>query len=126
MEEQGFQGWSNRETWCANLWIENDQALSEIVADYALTALDEHKNDDPSDEEAGYSFALYCLEETLKSWIEEDLLTLENIKGNRDLWMMLTDIGSLYRVNYQELAGYYLDIVRENTALADLMGGEVV
>jgi hypothetical protein len=116
MEEQGFQGWSNRETWATNLWITNDEGLYEIARDYASTALEEHKNDDPSDEGAGYSFALYCLQETLKSWIEEDLLTLENIKGNRDLWMMLTDIGSLYRVDWQELAGYYLDEIKEEVA----------
>ena len=109
MEEQGYQGWSNRETWATNLWISNDQALYEIARDYASTALEEHRGEEES-------VALYCLQETLKSWIEEDLLTLENIKGNRDLWMMLTDIGSLYRVDWREIAGYYLDEIKEEVA----------
>jgi len=116
MEEQGYQGWSNRETWATNLWIENDEALSEIVADYARQEIEGHDKEEEINP--------YHLGEALKSWIEDNLLTLENIKGNRDLWLMLTDIGSLYRVNWRELAGYYIDIVKENTALADLMGGE--
>ena len=106
MQEENFQGWTNRETWATNLWITNDQALYELARDYASTALQEHQGED-------HWQAQYCLEETLRSWIEEDLLTLENIKGNRDLWMMLTDIGSLYRVSWKELSEYYLNEIKE-------------
>jgi len=48
------------------------------------------------------------LEESLENWITEDLLTLENIADNQGLWLMLTDIGSLYRVNWREIAENYL------------------
>lgn len=113
MEEQDYNGWTNRETWATALHIDNDQVLLETALDYAQTALNEHRNDDPSDPSAGESFARYCLEETLESWIVDDLLTLENIAGNQGLWLMLTDIGSLYRVNWRELADHYLDQVRE-------------
>ena len=108
METQDYNGWTNRETWATALHIDNDQALLELALDYAQTALKEHKG-----EEDEISSALYCLEESLSYWITEDLLTLENISGNHPLWLMLTDIGSLYRVNWHELADHYLDQVRE-------------
>lgn len=100
-----YQGWTNRETWATNLWISNDQALYEIARDYARQEVEGH---DKAEE-----INPYYLGETFKSWIEEDLLTFENIKDNRELWMMLTDIGSLYRVNWREIAGHYLDEIKE-------------
>jgi hypothetical protein len=103
MEDQGYQGWSNRETWATALHIDNDQALLEIALDYAREAMREGEEVDLYDlAESGYRY-----------WIEEDLLTLENISGNHPLWLMLTDIGSLYRVNWRELADHYLDQARE-------------
>jgi len=107
METQEYNGWTNRETWAVALWIDNDQALHETARDYAETALQEHKGEEERE-------ARYCLSETLRMWIEDDLLTLENIKGNHSLWLMLTDVGSLYRVNWREVADHYLDGARES------------
>jgi hypothetical protein len=101
METEKFQGWTNRETWAVALWLDNDQGLHETVYDYTSTALEEHEGGEKME-------TIYCLSETLRMWIEEDLLTLDNIKGNHDLWLMLTDIGSLYRVNWREVADYFL------------------
>jgi len=109
MEALEYQGWSNRETWATALHIGNDSSLYEIARDYALTTLEEHREDEEAE-------AIYCLSETLKMWIEEDLLTLENIAGNRDLWLMLTDIGSLYRVNWREIAEGYLSEMKQEVS----------
>jgi hypothetical protein len=87
-----FNGWTNRETWATKLHLDNDEALNEYAWEYARANAN-----------------AYELGETLKNWIEEDLLTLENIAGNRGLWLMLTDIGSLYRVDWREIAQAYLD-----------------
>lgn len=105
METQEYNGWTNRETWATALHIDNDQALLETALEYAKARLEEFENDLDS--------ALYYLGENLDGWIVDDLLTLENISGNHPLWLMLTDIGSLYRVNWRELADHYLDQVRE-------------
>lgn len=32
-DEQGYNGWSNYETWCCNLWLSNDQGTYEQVND---------------------------------------------------------------------------------------------
>ena len=107
MEEKDYNGWTNRETWATALHIDNDQGLLETALDYAREEEIEHADDDSEME------ARNCLANVLEYWITNDLLTLENISGNHPLWLMLTDIGSLYRVNWRELADHYLDQVRE-------------
>lgn len=108
METMEYNGWSNRETWATMLHINNDEWLQETAMDYAKTALEEHE----PEEEGDISEAISCLEDTIQNWIEEDLLTLENVAGNKGLWLMLTDIGSLYRVNWREIAQSLLDDVK--------------
>ena len=104
---EDYNGWSNRETWATNLWIENDQALYELAQDYTITALQEHREDNEG--EGGVSCgARNCLADTFEYWITEDLLTLENIAGNQALFNMLTDIGSLYRVDWREIADSFI------------------
>ena len=97
METLEYNGWSNRETWATALHIDNDQSLYEIAQEYIQHAFKDC--DSP----------LMCLEESLENWITEDLITLENVAGNHGLWLMLTDIGSLYRVNWREIAENYLE-----------------
>jgi hypothetical protein len=95
-----YNGWTNRETWATALHINNDQWLQEQADDYAKTSWEEHAEDG----ESQYACAVECLAESLENWLSEDLLTRENIAGNEGLFMMLSDIGSLYRVNWYELA----------------------
>jgi UDP-2,3-diacylglucosamine pyrophosphatase LpxH len=94
--EMEFNGWTNRETWATKLHLDNDEALNEWAYEFARDW-----------KETGE--AVYTLGDTLKNWVEDDLLTLENVAGNRGLWLMLTDIGSLYRVNWREIAQAYAD-----------------
>ena len=112
METTDYNGWTNRETWATMLHIDNDQWLQETAMDYAKTALEEHE----PEEEGDISEAISCLEDTIQNWIEEDLLTLDNIAGNKGLWLMLTDIGSLYRVNWREIAQSLLDDVKQEVS----------
>lgn len=96
-----YNGWTNRETWATKLHLDNDEALNEYAWEYARANAN-----------------AYELGETLKNWIEDDLLTLENIAGNRGLYLMLTDIGSLYRVNWQEIAQTYAEELAREEANA--------
>lgn len=102
---ENFNGWKNRETWAAKLWIDNDQALYEIAREYTQEEIQGH--------DEGEEINAYHLGQTLKSWIEDDLLTLENIAGNQALFDMLTDIGSLYRVDWREIAQAFIDDEKE-------------
>lgn len=103
MEE--YNGWTNRETWAAMLYIDNDQWLQETALNYAREEMQGH--------DEGEEINPYHLGETIKNWIEEELLTLENVSEIRGLWLMLTDVGSFYRVNYREIAETLLSYVKE-------------
>lgn len=105
METQEYNGWTNRETWATMLHIDNDQWLQETALNYAREEVQGH--------DKGEEINPYYLGETIKNWIEEELLTLENVSEIRGLWLMLTDIGSLYRVNYKEIAEALLSYVKE-------------
>lgn len=100
MEE--YNGWTNRETWATALHIDNDYGLLHNALDYVR---EETRGEDEVD--------IYDLAEGFKYQLEEDILTFENVRENHSLWLMLTDIGSLYRVNWREIAQHYLDQVKE-------------
>lgn len=108
METQEYNGWTNRETWATMLHIDNDQWLQETALNYAREEVQGH--------DEGEEINPYHLGETIKNWIEEELLTLENVSEIRGLWLMLTDIGSLYRVNYREIAEALLSYVKEEVS----------
>ena len=101
-----YNGWHNRETWATMLHIDNDRVLYETAMDYARTAMESHKDEEKWD-------VIYCLEDTLMTWITEDLLTRENIAGDEGLWMMLSDIGSLYRIDFGEMAENLISRIKE-------------
>ncbi len=113
MNEQEYNGWSNRETWATMLHIDNDQFLLDTALDYAKQQLEETESE---------AEAIRYLAESVQSWLENDLLTLENIAGNQGLWLMLTDIGSLYRVNWREIAESLIGYAKEQGAACDECG----
>jgi len=104
---EDYNGWTNRETWATALHINNDQSLQETAEEYAIEARYSHDEDSTCN-------IIGCLAESIEQWITEDLLTLENIAGNQGLFSMLTNIGSLYRVNWREIAESFLDVVKES------------
>ena len=100
MESKDYNGWSNRETWATNLHITNDQYLYETAIDYTKQEIEGHDKAEVINP--------YHLGETLRDWIENDLLTFENVSVNKELFNMLTDIGSFYCVNWREIADNFI------------------
>jgi hypothetical protein len=91
-----YNGWTNRETWATNLWIENEYALAK---DLEVFYMEMHQDGDELLEttpEMVRQFADY-IEQVIT-----ELLSFENM--TRSTYSMLTDIGSLYRVNWYEIA----------------------
>ena len=34
-DEKGYNGWTNYETWCVNLWLDNDEGTQNMVREWA-------------------------------------------------------------------------------------------
>jgi len=105
-----YNGWTNRETWATMLHINNDQYFQETAEEYAQKAAEDHAEDESAD-------ALYCLTETIQEWIESllDFRAYREEFGSEmsdGLQSMRDDIGSLYRVNWREIAESLLSDVK--------------
>ena len=88
MSYDDYQGWKNRETWAVNLWMGNEEALYDMAIQH---------RDDAADVDN--------LADRLKGMFEEmknDLLDDPVTYGG--YLTVLFDIGSLYRVNWDEIA----------------------
>ena len=44
-EDKTYNGWTNYETWCANLWLDNDQGSYERWTERAEELVNEHEGD---------------------------------------------------------------------------------
>ena len=99
MTEDTYNGWTNRETWAVALHIDSDPLWQAYRGRLCYEAAD-LAGTDPK----------YQLAETLKTWItdvHDDFYSSEPGTGNRadpNVRAMLADIGSLWRVNWTEIA----------------------
>ena len=81
-----YNGWTNRETWATALYINNDEGLISPLLEVA--ELHESVGE---------------LAREIELFIDE-VMDFNNISTNRNAFIMLQDIGSLYRVNWYEIA----------------------
>lgn len=108
-----YNGWTNRETWALALHIDNNEwshnARNEMLY-YTRSAAGKRKNPDDSpwtnEEYIRFHFA-----DKLKGWVEEMFETVftNGYHANRaDMRLMVQDVGSLWRVNWQEIADNWI------------------
>jgi hypothetical protein len=91
-----YNGWTNRETWACHLHLSN----SEWLYNGAISVIGPHRGSDAAD--------------TLKSWcdelVEEDRDGLdEGRPGEGTITMMDREVGSWWRVNWQEVADAFME-----------------
>ena len=110
-----YNGWTNRETWALALWLDNDEGLQALTADMISNAIRTAR-------EGG---EVHQVARALQEMAEE-LFTAsgyEEIYGDeipRALIDIAEDIGSLYRVDYAEIARAYVADFEEENAEAEL------
>lgn len=100
MAEQTCNGWTNRETWAVNVWVDElnlKEARDEMVRQFSEDT------------------ALYEIETATREWFEAQLDSMEEFAEDSGSYTTLiraiSDIGSLWRVDWLELGQAWLDEV---------------
>ena len=93
-----YNGWTNYETWCLNIWIDNDQYLAERKAEL-VREVTLHYDDKQ----------VYELSLLLESMVEE-------LKDNALEVGLLSDLlgGAIGKINFYELAEHYIEDFNED------------
>jgi hypothetical protein len=89
-----YNGWTNYETWCVKLWLDNEEGSYLFMKDLAIQAADDH-SDDKDD-------AVSAMANQIKDHIEEFSPRLEGLYA--DLLQ-----AALSEVNWYEMAESYID-----------------
>lgn len=109
-DPERYNGWANRETWAVALHINNDQGWQESVFD----ALRESVNNGHLDIESGY--ADDKAGEIIRENVEE-ALAIDDYQAETGyapaIYAVAQDIGSLWRVDWQELGASFLADIAE-------------
>jgi hypothetical protein len=107
-----YNGWTNRETWATALWIDNTEGLYNEAQAMAREYI--KQRDENSIAHESWLFAQYA--DGLENWVSE-LLDMEEVLSaepaqRKELILMSSDIGSLYRVNWREIAESYISEIK--------------
>lgn len=93
------EGWKNYETWCVNLWLDNDERLYREVRDRAQALA---RNTDPEDAKS-----------TMSEWLKDYVGELQPTLGG--MWADLLT-SALGEVDWAEIAGQKIDEAIEEAA----------
>lgn len=85
-----YNGWVNRETWATDLHLSNDEGLYSMVCELA-----------------GRCQSIYELEDAIKDFVEVELKDFAGF--NAELTKIFDDIGSLWRIDWREIAESWRD-----------------
>ncbi len=101
-----YNGWTNRETWAAHLWLANDQSTHEFWAD----EIEGLKRASWTANLKGHPCMASWVRGTLATRLKEEFANITQDAMQRDgvltarAFQVLHDIGSLWRVNWDEIA----------------------
>jgi len=106
---EGYNGWTNYETWCVTLWMDNEQGSQEFFLETAQEHYDASAATKYSTRE---QVARYRLANWLKEHHEENRPELPGVYGD-----LLG--GALSEVNWDHIAAHYIDAVLEEVGDAN-------
>jgi hypothetical protein len=109
MTDDTYNGWTNRETWALDLVLSNDQGLYEMTRERVSDAVEAYTEGYEQGDGLNLNDVLPRIagEAVKEFWDEitdpdEGLMTAENILA------MVRDVGSEYRVDWDEIGRHWL------------------
>lgn len=111
MSNDGYNGWSNRETWALALHLSNNQGDYEYWCQQTEQAISESPDN-----------ARFELAQTLECWLEElyelieEACTTAGSSVTRDAWLLFCDVGSDIRdrIDFIAIADDWIDEARND------------
>jgi len=97
--EPKYNGWTNRETWACMLWLTNDENIYNEFLTTVKVAKEESHN------------SRFQVSESIRTFVEllRDTRGSMTARHTDTLFSMFDDIGSLWRVNWGEIARHAVD-----------------
>ena len=95
-DEQGYNGWTNYETWAVNLWLTNDEGSQDEVIRLTQEAVIN-----------GEVHPAHNLADSLRCWVEDEAPDM-----GASLYADLLG-AAMSSVNWDELAAHYLEDYNE-------------
>lgn len=98
--EKNYNGWTNYETWLANLWLDQDSYATEEISNICLGLMGSWEDKDDVTWRLGDS-----IKDLMFSWVEQD----EGTNG------FVNDLisAAFHKINFREIAGHFYDELKE-------------
>lgn len=106
MTDDTYNGWTNRETWALALHVDNEEWLYTESREAVRRGMRENWHNVWSDGEP--RDLTQPVAEEIKDWWEQTTDPDDGILNAADILTMVRDIGSEYRVNWDEIADNWM------------------
>lgn len=119
--KDGYQGWTNYETWSVNLYMENDAGDAARWLEDAKTALDDaepvYSTADPTRVLfTRKQIATFTLSETMKEVFGEEADRCFELLGGCESVMAQLHTGAVGVVEWREVARHWIDKIEEGVS----------
>tara|TARA_R100001230_G_C5635157_1_gene142122 strand:- start:308 stop:856 length:549 start_codon:yes stop_codon:yes gene_type:complete len=114
-----YNGWTNRETWCMSLWLDNDRGMyscTQAATARGLIRAADFANEFPEVTVHVYRHVAIELEDMVQEW-RDDLEEFPGSTNGRDfvvrphpLLSMFLEVGSFWRIDWDQIATGKLDL----------------
>jgi dTDP-4-dehydrorhamnose reductase len=113
MERKEYNGWTNYETWCVNLWLDNEEGTQDMVREMAIDA---YSNAEGIIGASGHlQTATNDLAECIKQFHEENTPKVTGVYAD----LLNT---ALSEVNWYEMAEYWMSAIEDERK--EMVGAE--